>query len=75
MIDNETGLNLHYDHNCRICGCVCAWCDSCGYAHCFNGHEHKGFEGRLILGEGIEGNPANSELRRLFSPNHKKEVN
>lgn len=21
--------NLHYDHDCHICECICAWCESC----------------------------------------------
>jgi hypothetical protein len=46
--NEESGLRLHYDHNCKICGVICAWCDSCGFAHCFNGHEHDGFQGRYI---------------------------
>jgi len=43
--NDETGMKLHYNHYCKICGTSCGWCPSCGYAHCFNGHVHEGFDG------------------------------
>jgi hypothetical protein len=38
-------VSLHAEHRCRICDTGCLWCKHCGYAHCFNGHEHEGFDG------------------------------
>ena len=54
------GLNLHWGHDCKICGLPCGWCESCGFAHCFNGHEHEGFMGWMKK-------PTEKELQLLKS--------
>lgn len=46
------GVYKHETHECRVCQVACMWCDSCGHAHCFNGHDHHGsFDGRLLSPE------------------------
>lgn len=57
-------MKLHREHLCKVCDTACLWCKGCGWAHCFNGHDHEGFEGpdpdAQLLGE-----PPGTTLRTL----------